>query len=108
MAYASGLFTIIQQMQAQGQSAWPGAGNYIEDVFSTYLYNGTGASQTITNNINLSTNGGLVWLKCRNVAGEYWIVYHTALGNTKFLILQASGGENTSSNIWNNTTDASK
>jgi len=38
---------------------------YIEDVFSTWLYTGNGTSQTITNGINLSDNGGLVWIKCR-------------------------------------------
>lgn len=41
---------------------------YVEDVFSTYIYTGTGATQTITNNINLSGKGGLVWIKCRNSA----------------------------------------
>ena len=40
--------------------------NYIEDVFSTYLYTGTGATQTITNGIDLSGKGGLVWVKQRN------------------------------------------
>ena len=40
--------------------------NYIEDVFSTYLYTGNGSTQTITNGIDLSTNGGLVWVKGRN------------------------------------------
>lgn len=39
---------------------------YVEDVFSTYLHTGTGASQTITNGIDLSTKGGLVWIKERN------------------------------------------
>ena len=43
------------------------AANYIEDVFSTYLYTGTAATQTITNNINLSTYGGLVWAKARQL-----------------------------------------
>jgi len=38
---------------------------YIEDYFSTFLYSGTGSDQTITNNIDLSTKGGLVWLKKR-------------------------------------------
>jgi len=38
---------------------------YIEDVFSTYLYTGTGANRTITNGIDLSTKGGLVWIKSR-------------------------------------------
>jgi len=46
--------------------------NYIEDVFSTWLYNGAGAAQSITNNIDLSTKGGLVWLKNRfNTGGTY-------------------------------------
>jgi hypothetical protein len=50
-------------------AASSGAVNYIEDVFSTYLYNG-GGTQTITNNIDLSTKGGLVWVKDRsNTAG---------------------------------------
>ena len=40
--------------------------NYIESVFSTYLYTGNGTSQTITNGIDLSTKGGLVWQKARN------------------------------------------
>jgi len=49
-----------------------GAGEkvYVEDVFSTFLYTGTGSSQTITNNIDLSGEGGLVWCKIRD-AGIY-------------------------------------
>jgi hypothetical protein len=38
---------------------------YIEDVFSTFLYTGTGATQAITNGIDLSGKGGLVWFKNR-------------------------------------------
>ena len=45
--------------------------NYIEDVFSTYLYSGTNAAQTITNNIDLSTYGGLVWQKPRTSATKH-------------------------------------
>jgi len=39
--------------------------NYIEDVFSTYLYTGNGSTQTITNGIDLAGKGGLVWTKAR-------------------------------------------
>jgi hypothetical protein len=39
--------------------------NYIEDVFSTYLYTGNGSTQTITNGIDLAGEGGLVWTKSR-------------------------------------------
>jgi len=38
----------------------------VEDVFSAYTYQGTGSTRTITNNIDLDGNGGLVWLKGRD------------------------------------------
>ena len=43
-----------------------GAGLTVEDVFSTYLYTGNGATQTITNGIDLAGEGGLVWSKIRS------------------------------------------
>jgi hypothetical protein len=51
----------------------PAVPNYIEDVFSTYLYTGTGASQTQTNNIDLSGKGGLVWLKRRSGVEAHYL-----------------------------------
>jgi hypothetical protein len=47
---------------------------YVEDVFSTYLYTGTGSTQTITNGIDLSGEGGLVWTKKRNVNLNHFLV----------------------------------
>lgn len=41
---------------------------YVEDVFSTWLYSGSSADQTITNGINLLNKGGMVWVKNRNNA----------------------------------------
>ena len=38
----------------------------VEDVFSTYLYEGNGSTQTITNGLDLGGEGGLVWIKKRN------------------------------------------
>jgi len=35
-------------------------------VFSTWLYTGNGSTQTITNGIDLSTKGGMVWFKSRS------------------------------------------
>jgi len=46
------------------------AANYIEDVFSTWLYTGNGSTQTITNGIDLAGQGGLVWIKRRDAAGN--------------------------------------
>jgi hypothetical protein len=55
---------------------------FIEDVFSTYLYTGNGSTgQTITNDIDLSTKGGLVWIKQRNSAENHKLV-DTARGAT--------------------------
>jgi hypothetical protein len=45
---------------------------YVDDVFSTYLYTGNGSTQTITNGINLSTYGGLVWFKNRGVGANHY------------------------------------
>ena len=42
----------------------------IEDVFSAYTYTGNGATQTITNGIDLAGKGGMVWIKSRNNAGS--------------------------------------
>jgi len=51
--------------QGFGEFAQQTAANYIEDVFSTWLYTGNGSTQTITNGIDLSGEGGLVWIKKR-------------------------------------------
>ena len=51
----------LLQMGASGA----GSATFIEDVFSCFLYTGTGAAQTITNGIDLDGEGGLVWLKNR-------------------------------------------
>ena len=57
---------------------------YIEDVFSCFLYTGNGSTQTITNNIDLSTNGGIVWCKGRSPTGYSNVVYDTINGvNTR-------------------------
>jgi hypothetical protein len=55
--------------------------NYIEDVFSTYLYTGNGTSQTITNGIRLAGagGGGLVWIKGRSGATDH-ALYDTVRG----------------------------
>jgi hypothetical protein len=34
---------------------------YVDDVFSTYLYTGNGATQAITNGIDLAGKGGMAW-----------------------------------------------
>jgi len=47
------------------------APNFVEDVFSTYLYTGNSATQTINNGIDLAGKGGLVWLKGRTIPFDH-------------------------------------
>jgi hypothetical protein len=69
---------------------------YIEDAFSTYLYDGNGTSQTITNNIDLSGEGGLVWIKGRSgVTGHRFT--DTVRGATKSLASNSTVAQATES-----------
>jgi hypothetical protein len=62
--------------------------NYIEEVFSTYLWTGNGTTQTITNDIDLSGKGGMVWRKQRDASANHFIAdtvrgtYSTLSSNT--------------------------
>ena len=60
-------------MGAAGASA-AGPATYVEDVFSTWLYAGNSSTQTITNGIDLSGKGGMVWCKPRNASNTDEIV----------------------------------
>jgi len=80
-------FTVAAQNEAgygpesvASNSVTPAVPNYIEETFSTYLYTGTGAALTVTNNIDLSANGGMVWVKRRNATGSNRL-YDTARDN---------------------------
>jgi hypothetical protein len=68
--------------------------NYIESVFSTYLYTGNSSTQTITNGIDLSTNGGLVWMKDRSTSFSNNL-YDTARGATKAIFSNLTDAQNT-------------
>ena len=58
---------------------------YVDDVFSTFLYEGTGASHTINNGTDLSGEGGMVWVKGRDTAVSH-VLFDTERGATKMLI----------------------
>jgi hypothetical protein len=83
-------------MFAAGNSVAASSANYIEDVFSTYLYTGNGSTQTITNGIDTSTYGGLVWLKDRS-SGQSHALSDTArgVGTSKQLRSNTTGAATT-------------
>lgn len=64
---------------------------YVDDVFSTFLAEGAGG-QTITNGIDLSTEGGMVWSKARDV-GASWALHDTERGVNKFLSTNTNSSE---------------
>ena len=66
----------------------------------TTLYTGTGAAgnQTIVNGIDLANNGGMVWIKGREVASRDNRLFNTESGATIFLSSNTSNNEQTSSN----------
>jgi len=77
-----------------GEGAGGAAPVFIEDVFSCFLYTGTGSSQTITNNIDLSTKGGLTWIKGRSGTTGHRLT-DTARGATKSLASETTAAEAT-------------
>ena len=74
-----------------------GAGLDVDEVFNTFLYEGTGSSRSITNGIDLSGEGGLVWIKNRNNTG-YHHLFDTARGTLKALYSNDGSAEATWSN----------
>jgi hypothetical protein len=77
-----------------GENLKTGPAVYIEDVFSTWLYDGNGGTQTITNSIDLSTKGGLVWIKKTNTVTDH-AMYDTARGATFDIASNLTGGQTT-------------
>jgi len=65
---------------------------YVDDIFSTFLYAGTGSARSINNGINLSGEGGMVWTKTRT--GTHWhMVSDTARGVHKAIYTNSNIAE---------------
>jgi len=83
----SGKWTPSQILQARGQDLWPinGPFFYVDDVFSTYLYVGnSGVGSTQSNGLDLSGEGGLVWVKNRDSTANN-LLFDTERGGTNYL-----------------------
>jgi hypothetical protein len=72
----------------------------ITDVFSTYLYTGTGSTQTINNGIDLAGEGGLVWTKVRTAVGNS-ILVDSERGDDTYLSTESTGAQGTLASIRN-------
>jgi hypothetical protein len=74
--------------------------------FDVVTYTGNGAtSQTI--NHNLGSVPGMMIAKRVDGGGGAWNVYHRSLGATKYLIMDSTSGELTSTGRWNDTAPTS-
>lgn len=88
--------SVISKLTMLG-AAGAGGGVPIQEAFSADLYAGSGTTQTITNGIDLSGEGGLVWFKSRNSAQKNEF-YDTARGVNKALITSQTAAEQTETN----------
>ena len=86
--------SVSKIVAAAASGAGGNAGLDVDDCFSCHLYEGNGSTQTITNNIDLSSEGGLVWLKMRT-ASYGNSLYDTARGVNKRLRTEQTSGEST-------------
>ena len=74
-----------------GFSAASAATPDVSGVFSSYLYTGTGVAQTINNGVDLTGDGGLVWIKGIN---------GTSLGNADHALHDSVLPAEQQSNCW--------
>ena len=89
-------YTARKLMSASGGADGP---LNVEDVFSTYLYEGNSSTQTITNGIDLAGEGGLVWTKGRTSGvTSANSLFDTERGVHKWLRSNSTGAELTYTN----------
>lgn len=69
--------------------------------FSVVRYTGTGSNATVGHGLGVAPS----MIICKNLdISRSWSAYHASLGNTKNILLNSTGGANTSSTYWNNTS----
>ena len=80
-------------------AAGSGPGLYVDDVFSTYLYDGNGSARSINNGLDLSGEGGLVWLKQRSAPNTSHFLFDTERGTSSTIGPDSNGAAYTSSRV---------
>ena len=72
---------------------------YVDDVFSTFLWEGNSTnSRAIANGIDLSGKGGLTWIKLRSGTDNH-ILYDTERGGSNFLSSDLTAAENSNDGL---------
>ena len=107
----SGISTVAWNWKANGSGSSNTDGSTASTVsvnttagFSIVKWTGSGSATTIGHGIGVTPK--IIMLK--NTSEVYgWQVYHASLGNTKYLALDSTDAEATSSESWNNTSPTS-
>ena len=71
---------------------------YVDDVFSTFLYKGTNGANTVNNGIDISGEGGLVWVKNRT-SSRNSMLFDTVRGVNQEMATQSSSASNDNSSL---------
>lgn len=78
---------------------------YVEDVFSTHLYNGNSGSQSINNGIDLAGEGGLVWIRSREDSADH-ALYDTERNSNNVIHTNSDAAQDTYTPLKNDTSNA--
>ncbi len=86
---ASGIWDINEALDLIKGGNWPNVANtppdaFVDALFSIDLWTGNDTERTITTGLDMSTNGGLVWLKNRDVSASHHL-FNTVSGATYYL-----------------------
>ena len=89
----------ITEGAGSGSGSGGGSGGYVDDVFSTYLYEGdqSNSTRSIFNGIDLDGEGGMVWIKMRSKSKPHYL-FDTERGAGKSLSSDATSAESAFSN----------
>ena len=68
-----------------GSGLQPPERRYIDDAFSTYIWKGNGSTRNIVTGLDMSGDGGLVWIKRRTAPDEEHLLFDTDRGAGKKL-----------------------
>ena len=105
------LWNWMMEATGSGTSNEDGTINTTSTLVDTTLgmsistYTGSGANATIGHGLGVAPE--VVIIKCLDGGTTQWMVYHSALGGTKALFLDATSAEETAIGYWNNTDPTS-
>ena len=84
--------SVISKLTMLG-AAGAGGGLSVEDVFSTDIYTGNSTDRSFSNGLDLSGEGGLVWIKQRTNADRNNTLYDTERGVDNRLFTNSSSAQ---------------